>query len=954
MENKNGLFRLHEDTRSGILADVDIPSRTPSIANDTRTLVVKLTDGSVIEIGDVATLQPKDATLTALSTKPTKAFGIGALDILDGAAFRTYIGAGTSNFDGVYGSLSTIPDAISSIDHLVPAANKLVYYTSTNTAALADFSATGRSLVAAADSAAARTAVGAGTVSSVALTMPSIFAVAGSPVTGSGTLVATLASQAANLVFASPSGTAGAPAMIALAASHIPNLDWAKITSGKPTTLAGYGIADAQAKSVDLDAISAISTTGYLSRTGSGLWSVSSTAAPSAHKTSHHAGGADELALASIMGGRPVDSPTFAGLLLKGNVLVDQDTFFAANSVDGNEQSMLSLCGGGSTAVSRGAAVHVRGNERPTSGGTLSLAAGDGIQGNIEMSTGGTLRVAITKAGEMNVASGSLRVGSMTGFAYMASGLIRQATNSDFPGTLSTLASLANADGVLRNTGAGVLSWSPALPTKSYSTTGLGLFGGVGKPSASAYLVATDNIGVGMADARSLAWRGALVSSDEFWGLWQDASLSTSFKPFVLGDGAGNVWYKNDPLSGTAKHFFTGLVQLSAGVNANGGSFQVAGTDAITSGRAGRLTSLRVADLTQNYVPRIIDANGTLGNSGISDDATFVSIDRILRLWNTMAKAGNTWTDLQWAQDANERVSTLSSNSTGQYAYHTLVFVPADGEVTGRVLGGTLWGQKVAGKSAAAAGLKAGMFAKSVGVGGSNGGFGGQLVVNYRPDNGANLVDALRIGAFSGGVSDGIEAVIPLRATADVYTTFLSIRNDSHTSPGIDILSSGASYQAHFRIISDSGDSLFGNPAGAAEVSASSRLTIGVPGTGRGKATFELGLTEISYPKLQKSLRTGTVERTGSATTGVDDITVAYSGEGGHTETLPLATGSGRIIIYSNIATTVGTWTLQRAGTDVIFDGGNSTSTSVSILTAAMIRSRIYQDVLPGKWMRLN
>ncbi len=37
--------------------------------------------------------------------------------------------------------------------------------------------------------------------------------------------------------------TAGA----SLAAADIPSLDWAKITSGKPTTLAGYGITDASA-----------------------------------------------------------------------------------------------------------------------------------------------------------------------------------------------------------------------------------------------------------------------------------------------------------------------------------------------------------------------------------------------------------------------------------------------------------------------------------------------------------------------------------------------------------------------------------------------------------------------------------------------------------------------------------------------------------------------------------
>ena len=33
-----------------------------------------------------------------------------------------------------------------------------------------------------------------------------------------------------------------------LSATDIPNLDWSKITTGKPTTLAGYGITDAYTK----------------------------------------------------------------------------------------------------------------------------------------------------------------------------------------------------------------------------------------------------------------------------------------------------------------------------------------------------------------------------------------------------------------------------------------------------------------------------------------------------------------------------------------------------------------------------------------------------------------------------------------------------------------------------------------------------------------------------------
>lgn len=69
-------------------------------------------------------------------------------------------------------------------------------------------------------------------VTSVGLSLPGIFTVSNSPVTTTGTLTATLASQTANTVFAAPNGSDGAPTFRALAAADIPNLDASKITTG--------------------------------------------------------------------------------------------------------------------------------------------------------------------------------------------------------------------------------------------------------------------------------------------------------------------------------------------------------------------------------------------------------------------------------------------------------------------------------------------------------------------------------------------------------------------------------------------------------------------------------------------------------------------------------------------------------------------------------------------------
>jgi phage-related tail fiber protein len=59
-----------------------------------------------------------------------------------------------------------------------------------------------------------------------------------------------------------------------LNSSDIPNLDWSKISTGKPTTLAGYGITDGQGLNANLTSISGLSGTGYLLRSGGGVWSV--------------------------------------------------------------------------------------------------------------------------------------------------------------------------------------------------------------------------------------------------------------------------------------------------------------------------------------------------------------------------------------------------------------------------------------------------------------------------------------------------------------------------------------------------------------------------------------------------------------------------------------------------------------------------------------------------------
>ena len=87
-----------------------------------------------------------------------------------------------------------------------------------------------------------------GTVTSVAMTVPTGFSVSGTPVTSSGTLAVTLDSQAKNKVLASPTNASGTPSFRALDASDIPDLSGtykttdANVTQTATTTNSNYEV----------------------------------------------------------------------------------------------------------------------------------------------------------------------------------------------------------------------------------------------------------------------------------------------------------------------------------------------------------------------------------------------------------------------------------------------------------------------------------------------------------------------------------------------------------------------------------------------------------------------------------------------------------------------------------------------------------------------------------------
>lgn len=79
-------------------------------------------------------------------------------------------------------------------------------------------------------------------VTSVGLSMPADFTVSGSPVTSAGTLGASWASQAANLVLSSPNGSSGTPGFRALVNDDLPNSGVTASTYGSASSVPVFAV----------------------------------------------------------------------------------------------------------------------------------------------------------------------------------------------------------------------------------------------------------------------------------------------------------------------------------------------------------------------------------------------------------------------------------------------------------------------------------------------------------------------------------------------------------------------------------------------------------------------------------------------------------------------------------------------------------------------------------------
>ena len=147
--------------------------------------------------------------------------------------------AGTGLFTQTQPSFTDLSGSIAIGQTPLTAAGDILYANGTPALSRLGIGTTGQVLTVAAGEPAWASPATSGTVTSVALSVPGIFSVSGSPITSSGTLAVTLTTESVNTVWAGPaSGPAATPTFRALVAADIPSLPYLPSNTVLPATFA--------------------------------------------------------------------------------------------------------------------------------------------------------------------------------------------------------------------------------------------------------------------------------------------------------------------------------------------------------------------------------------------------------------------------------------------------------------------------------------------------------------------------------------------------------------------------------------------------------------------------------------------------------------------------------------------------------------------------------------------
>jgi hypothetical protein len=347
---------------------------------------------------------------------------------------------------------------------------------------------------------------GTGTVTSVGLTLPSFLSVTPSTITSAGTFTVTLATQTANLVFASPNGSTGAPTFRSLVAADLPaNVSSLNTLTGAVTLAAGTGITltpSGNTITVAASSSGGITGPGTSINTAIATWNGTTGAALLnndllyASDVLHVTDPATDLVIPAftVRGGNQVAvgaSHDGGALTLLGGGITNGTSFGTAGAVNitGGANAGLGNGGaitltGGTSASAFAGSVNLLGgffNTSSTNNGNVNLFANGslllqlvGSNGSVTLPSIGSSTVLTTGAGSTITGLSSLTIAlGGTGQTSFASGALSS------NGTALTSGTLSVANG---GTGAGTFTSHGVLlgnTTAAITATALGAAGAV-------------------------------------------------------------------------------------------------------------------------------------------------------------------------------------------------------------------------------------------------------------------------------------------------------------------------------------------------------------------------------------------------------------------------------------------------------------------------------------------
>ena len=430
------------------------------------------------------------------------------------------------------------------------------------------------------------TAAGVGTVTSVGLTAPAIFAVAGSPVTGAGSLDLTLATQAANLVWAGPAAGADAtPTFRALVTADIPptitiagagNVTWASVNK------AGSSLGDLTTRSAsDL-------TTGTLpdgrfpstlpALSGANLTALSAAALGSGTVPAARmpALTGDVTSVVGTVATTLASTGIAAGAYTTPNVTVDaKGRITAIASAAAGTHAILSATHSDSLANAVSRASVIVGNSTPAWARVTPSAAGqvlryDGLDSS--WSTDGSLLTALSasafSSGTLAVARGGTGISTAA-----ANGELLIGNGTGF--SLSAITGTANQ--VVVTNGAGTITLSTPQSIGTTSTpqfarigvgTGAGAQAGITLATAGVANAPIDNGNCGAADTVDFAtgsWQIVTLSAATCTLTFSNPVTGSEYWLLITQDGAGSrlvTWPTIRWAGGAAPTLTTGAAKV--------------------------------------------------------------------------------------------------------------------------------------------------------------------------------------------------------------------------------------------------------------------------------------------------------------------------------------------------------------------------------------------------------